>query len=151
MKVVFEFSVYFDDTRYVDIYQSPPPSTPSTGYRHWRQSNHQCPLCWWHRWLSRRGRRTDKIGWAFTFFENFNIANFLDTINVINVRLCMMVLLFEVYLFILFFSVLLSLLLSHRCYHQSGDWWLFSLQCWQCLHDLLRRLSWSLKRVGESR
>ena len=31
--------------------------------QHWRQSNHQSPLCWWHRWLSRRGR-TGKISWA---------------------------------------------------------------------------------------
>ena len=35
----------------------------------------------------------------------------------------------------------LPLLLSHRCHQQSGDWWFFCLQCWQCLHDLLRRLS----------
>ena len=26
--------------------------------------NHQSPLCWWHRWLSRKGRRTSKISWA---------------------------------------------------------------------------------------
>ena len=32
--------------------------------QHWRQSNHQPPLCWWHRWLSRRGKRTEKISWA---------------------------------------------------------------------------------------
>ena len=35
-------------------------------------------------------------------------------------------------------SVLLPLLLSHQCHQQSGGWWLFCLQCWQCLHDLLR-------------
>ena len=29
-----------------------------------RQNNHQSPLCWWHRWPSRRGRRTGKISWA---------------------------------------------------------------------------------------
>ena len=32
--------------------------------------------------------------------ENFNIGIFLDAINLINVRLCMMVLLIELYLFI---------------------------------------------------
>ena len=32
--------------------------------QHWRQKNHQSPLCWWHRWLSRRGRRTGKILWV---------------------------------------------------------------------------------------
>ena len=37
----------------------------------------------------------------------------------------------------------LTLLLSHRCHQQSGDWWLLCLQCWRCLCDLLRRLSWS--------
>ena len=26
--------------------------------------NHQPPLCWWHCWLSRRGRRTGKFSWA---------------------------------------------------------------------------------------
>ena len=30
----------------------------------WRQNNHQSPLSWWHRWLSRRGRRTGKFSWA---------------------------------------------------------------------------------------
>ena len=29
--------------------------------QHWGQSNHQSPLCWWHRWLSRRGRGTGNI------------------------------------------------------------------------------------------
>ena len=32
--------------------------------QHWRQNNHQSQLCWWHRWRSRRGRRTGKISWA---------------------------------------------------------------------------------------
>ena len=32
--------------------------------QHWKQSNHQSPLCWWHRRLSRRGRRTGKISGA---------------------------------------------------------------------------------------
>ena len=32
--------------------------------QHWRQNNHQSSLCWWHWWLSRRGRRTGKISWA---------------------------------------------------------------------------------------
>ena len=41
-----------------------------------------------------------------------------------------------------------SFLLSHRCHQQSGDWWLlFCLQCWQCLHDLLRPLSWSSPEI----
>ena len=30
----------------------------------WRQNIHQPPLCWWHRWLSKRGRRTGKFSWA---------------------------------------------------------------------------------------
>ena len=29
--------------------------------QHWKQNNHQSLLCWWHWWLSRRGRRTGKI------------------------------------------------------------------------------------------
>ena len=37
--------------------------------------------------------------------------------------------------------------LSHRCHQQSGDGWLFCLQCWQCLHDHLNML----ERVGESK
>ena len=32
-------------------------------WQHWRQNNHQSLLCWWHWWLSRRGR-TGKISWA---------------------------------------------------------------------------------------
>ena len=36
----------------------------------------------------------------------------------------------------------LPLLKSHRCRQQSGYRWLFCLQCWQCLQDLLRCLSW---------
>ena len=32
--------------------------------------------------------------------ENFNIGDYLGTVNVINVKLCMMVLLIELYLFI---------------------------------------------------
>ena len=32
--------------------------------QHWRQSNHQSPLCWWRWWLNRRGRRTGKISWV---------------------------------------------------------------------------------------
>ena len=34
--------------------------------------------------------------------------------------------------------VLLPLLLSHQCHQQRGGWCLFCLQCWQCIHDLLR-------------
>ena len=47
----------------------------------------------------------------------------------------------------LILPVLLPLLLLHRCNQQSGDWWLFCLQCWQCLRDLLRRLSWSFQEI----
>ena len=47
----------------------------------------------------------------------------------------------------LILPVFLPLLLSHRCRQQSGDWWLFCLQCWQCLSDLLRRLSWSFPEI----
>ena len=32
--------------------------------QHWRQNNHQSPLCWWHRCLS-RGGKTGNIIWAF--------------------------------------------------------------------------------------
>ena len=32
--------------------------------QHWKQSNHQSPLYWWHRWLGRKGRITGKISWA---------------------------------------------------------------------------------------
>ena len=32
--------------------------------QHWRQNNHQPPLCWWNWWLSRSGRRTGKFSWA---------------------------------------------------------------------------------------
>ena len=47
----------------------------------------------------------------------------------------------------LILPVLLLLLLSHRCHQQCGDWWSFCLQCWQCLHDLLRSLSWSFPEI----
>ena len=43
--------------------------------------------------------------------------------------------------------VLLLLLLSHWCHQHSGHWWLFCLQCWQCLHDLLRYLPWSFPEI----
>ena len=33
-------------------------------WQDWRQTNHQSPLCWWHRFLSRRGRRTSKFSWV---------------------------------------------------------------------------------------
>ena len=32
--------------------------------QHRRQNNHQFPLCWWHWWLNRRGRRTGKFIWV---------------------------------------------------------------------------------------
>ena len=47
----------------------------------------------------------------------------------------------------LILPVLLPLLLSRRCHQQSGDWWLLCFQCWQCLHDLLRRLSRSFPEI----
>ena len=34
-----------------------------------------------------------------------------------------------------------------RHHQQSGDWWLFFLQCWRCLRDLLSRLSWSFPEI----
>ena len=56
----------------------------------------------------------------------------------------------------LILPVLLLLLQSHWCHQQSGDWLWCCPQCSQCLHDLIRHLSWSfpknvLKRVDESR
>ena len=47
----------------------------------------------------------------------------------------------------LILPVLLPLLLSHRCHQLSEDWWLFCLQCWQRLRDLMRRLSWSFTEI----
>ena len=47
----------------------------------------------------------------------------------------------------LMLQVLRPLLLSHWCHQQSRDWWLFCFQCWQCLHDLLRCLSWSFREI----
>ena len=44
--------------------------------------------------------------------KNFNIAIFLDAVNVINVKLCMIVLLFELYLFI---SLSVSLSIFQSC------------------------------------
>ena len=29
--------------------------------QHWRQNSYQFPLCWWHQWLSRRGRKLAKL------------------------------------------------------------------------------------------
>ena len=43
--------------------------------------------------------------------------------------------------------ILLPLLLSHRCHQQSGDWLLFCFQCWQCLRDILRQLSWFFPEI----
>ena len=52
------------------------------------------------------------IGQVFGLVENFNIGTYSDTINVINVKLCMMVLLIELYLFISL-SVTLTILHGH--------------------------------------
>ena len=43
---------------------------------------------------------------------------------------------------------ILPLLLSHQCPQQSRDQWLFCLQCWQCLHDLLQHLSRSFPEIS---
>ena len=43
--------------------------------------------------------------------------------------------------------VLPPILLSHQCHRQSRNWWLFYFECWQCLCDLLRRLSWSFPKI----
>ena len=40
------------------------------------------------------------VGQVSGLFENFNIGIFSDTLNMINVKLCLMVLLNELYLFI---------------------------------------------------
>ena len=37
---------------------------PQRYCQNWRQNNHQSPFCSWHRWLSRKGRKTGKISWA---------------------------------------------------------------------------------------
>ena len=42
------------------------------------------------------------VGQVSEFVKNFNIGIYLDTINVINVELCMMLLLVELYLLIPF-------------------------------------------------
>ena len=47
----------------------------------------------------------------------------------------------------LILPVLLPLQLSHRWHQQSGGWWLFCLQCWQGLRDLLRHLPWSFRET----
>ena len=47
----------------------------------------------------------------------------------------------------LILPVILPLLLSPRRHQQSGDWWFLCLWCWQCLHDLLRHLSWSFPEI----
>ena len=52
------------------------------------------------------------IGQVFGLVENFNIGTYSDTINVINVKLCMMVLLIELYLFISL-SVALTIFKGH--------------------------------------
>ena len=45
--------------------------------------------------------------------------------------------------------LLLPLLLSHQYHQQGGDWWLFCLQCWQYLDDLLRVPTGSPSRGGD--
>ena len=49
--------------------------------------------------------------------KNFNVAVFSDTMNVINFKLCMMVLLIELYLFIPLL-VPLTIFQGHRCVQQ---------------------------------
>ena len=52
------------------------------------------------------------IGQVFGLVANFNIGIYSDTIKVINVKLCMMVLLIELYLFIPL-SVTLTIIQGH--------------------------------------
>ena len=52
------------------------------------------------------------IGQVSGLVENFNIRIYSDTINVIHVELCMMVLLYELYMFITL-SVTLTIFESH--------------------------------------
>ena len=52
------------------------------------------------------------VGQMSEIVENFNIRIYSDTINVVNVELCMMVLLIELYLFIPL-SVALAILQGH--------------------------------------
>ena len=49
--------------------------------------------------------------------ENFNVAIFSDTVNVINVKLCMMVLLTELYMFMPL-SVAFTIFQGHRSVKQ---------------------------------
>ena len=52
------------------------------------------------------------VGQKYGFVENVNIVIFSHTINVINVKLCMMVLLIKLYLFISL-SVTLTIFQGH--------------------------------------
>ena len=52
-----------------------------------------------------------------------------------------------VFLALISMLVILPLLRSHECHQQSGDWWLFFFQYWQCLRDLQRHLSWSFPEI----
>ena len=52
------------------------------------------------------------VGQVSGLFENFNIGIFSDTLNMINVKLCLMVLLNELYLFIPL-SMTLTIFESH--------------------------------------
>ena len=52
------------------------------------------------------------VSQVFGLVKNFNIRNFSDIINVINAKLCMMVLLIELYLFIPL-SVTLAIFQGH--------------------------------------
>ena len=57
------------------------------------------------------------VGPVPRLFENVNIGIYSDTINVINVKLCTMVLLVKLYLFILL-SVTLTIFQGHRSVKQ---------------------------------
>ena len=62
-------------------------------------------------------------GWVSICGKNFKILIFSDTVNVINVKLCMMVLLIELYLFIPL-SVTLTIFQGHRyvSLHWKDHW-----------------------------
>ena len=57
------------------------------------------------------------VGYMSGLVKNFNLGNFSDTMNVINVRLCMVVLLSELYLFITL-SMTLTLFQGFSCVKQ---------------------------------
>ena len=57
------------------------------------------------------------VGQVSWLVKNFNVRIFSDTIKVINIKLCMMVLLIELYVFVLF-SVTLTIFQGHSSVEQ---------------------------------